>query len=88
MPLMANTKSAAKRARSADRRNLMNKQKISQARTLVRRYQSIVASGNKEDAAALLPQVHAITDKAVKTGALHRNVAARIKSRTAKALAK
>jgi len=79
---MANTKSAAKRARQNPRRTLRNRSVISQLRSLQKRHASSTAKA--EDARALISAL----DKAAKRGIIHKNVANRRKARLNKAAAK
>jgi small subunit ribosomal protein S20 len=77
---MANSKSAAKRARQSPRRTLRNRRVVSQLRTLAKQN---AATGGK-DRAALVSAL----DKAAKLGVIHKNVANRRKARLNKAAAK
>jgi small subunit ribosomal protein S20 len=79
---MANTKSAAKRARQSPRRTLRNRSVVSHLRSLAKR--SAAAGGKPEDTRALISAL----DKAAKRGIIHRNVANRRKARLNKAAAK
>ena len=72
---MANTKSAAKRARQTERRALRNRQALSRIRTLSKRAGS--ASAQAGDFTALISAI----DKAAKRGIIHRNDAVRRKAR-------
>jgi small subunit ribosomal protein S20 len=72
---MANTKSAAKRARQTQRRALRNRQDLSRMRTLSRRAGS--ANAKAGDITALVSAI----DKAAKRGIIHRNAAVRRKAR-------
>ena len=72
---MANTKSAAKRARQTPRRTLRNRRVISHLRTLQKRHAT--DGGKAEDTRALVSAL----DKAAKRGIIHRNVANRRKAR-------
>jgi small subunit ribosomal protein S20 len=79
---MANSKSAAKRARQNPRRTLRNRSVVSHLRSLQKRH---AAGGVKtEDHRALVSAL----DKAAKRGVIHRNVANRRKARLARAAAK
>jgi small subunit ribosomal protein S20 len=78
---MANSKSAAKRARQTPRRTIRNRTVMSRLRSLARRHAS---SGKPEDQRALV----AALDRAAKRGIIHRNLANRRKSRLNKATAK
>jgi small subunit ribosomal protein S20 len=80
---MANTKSAAKRARQITRRSNGNKRVLTSVKTQLRVIRAAVAAGKKADVQAMLPKVVAILDKAAKTGRIHRNKANRHKSELA-----
>ncbi len=51
---MANHKSAKKRARQTLKRKLVNKTKMTKARTIVKRLRTAIEAGNKEEASKLL----------------------------------
>jgi small subunit ribosomal protein S20 len=72
---MANTKSAAKRARQTQRRALRNRRVLSRIRTLSKRAPKADASAN--DINALISAI----DKAAKRGIIHRNAAIRRKAK-------
>ena len=78
---MANTKSAAKRARQTSRRVLRNNSISSQLRTL----QKKALAAAKADPNQIRAAMSAI-DRAAKHGIIHRNAAIRRKARLAKAL--
>jgi small subunit ribosomal protein S20 len=84
---MANTKSAAKRARQTVRRTLQNKTALTFIKTQLKKTRVAVDGKNKEAATAEYRKLSAALDKAVKTGRLHRNAADRQKSRLNKHLA-
>ena len=77
---MANTKSAAKRARQTLQRTLRNSSISSQLRSL----QKKALTAAKTDANQIRAAISAI-DKAAKRGAIHRNAAIRRKARLTKA---
>lgn len=81
---MANTKSAAKRARMSERRRAYNTALVSKARTAVRRVRQLLAEGERDEAQALLPEVQSALDKAAKVRAMHPNKASKSKARLAK----
>lgn len=90
---MANIKSALKRIQVAERNRLRNKSYRSAAKTLAKKYQAALeeyaadpSETNKSTVDASLSEAFSKIDKAVKRGALHKNAAARRKSRLAKAL--
>lgn len=79
---MANTKSAAKRARQSISRARHNRSVRMRLRTLQKRVRAATASGSK-DVYALISAL----DKAAKRGIIHRNAANRRKARLNRAFA-
>ena len=83
---MANSKQAIKRARqNADRYKLKHSQR-SQARTAVKAVRNAIAENNKESASVLLKTAQKILDSAASKKVIHKNAAARTKSRLVKAV--
>ncbi len=78
---MANSKSAEKRARQATARRARNVNQRSQARTSIKRVVTAVESGQKDQAAAALKQATPVIDAMARKGIIHKNKAARHKSR-------
>ena len=81
---MANIASQEKRIHRAERERLENRRRTSQVKTWFRRLETAVSSG---DAARADDEFRALVsriDKAVKSGALHRNSGARKKARAAR----
>jgi small subunit ribosomal protein S20 len=78
---MANTKSAAKRARQTAKRSLRNRRVLTNLRTLQKR----TRSSEKADSSQIRSLISAI-DKAAKRGVIHRNAANRRKARLTRAL--
>ena len=78
---MANSRSAAKRARQNPRRTLRNRSVTTHLRSLAKRH---AGSGKTDDQRALVSAL----DKAAKRGVIHKNVANRRKARLNKAAAK
>lgn len=78
---MANSKSSQKRIRTNERRRLRNQAYRSATRTLVRRAESTIAQGTGEETATALLAAISQLDKAANKGIIHRNAAARKKSR-------
>lgn len=78
---MPNHKSAEKRVRQSERRRVINRSNRARLRTAVKSLRSTLAKGTGKDAAELLPKTISEIDKAVQKGVLHRNAAARHKSR-------
>ena len=78
---MANHKSAEKRIRQNEKRRAINRRNRSRMRTEIKKLRSAVALGDVERARDLLPAVVSVIDKSIQKGVLHRNAAARYKSR-------
>ena len=78
---LANTKSAIKRLRSAERRRLHNRVFRGQARTAVKKARGLMAAGNLEEAREAVQAASRALDKAAAKGIIHKNNAARRKSR-------
>jgi small subunit ribosomal protein S20 len=78
---MANHKSAEKRNRQAERRNEVNRRNRGTLRTEIKRLRAAVEEGNREEAQTLLPKTVSVIDRSVQKGVLHKNAAARYKSR-------
>ena len=83
---MPNIKSAIKRVKVTEKKNLRNRMIKSATRTTVKKFEAAVAAGNA-DAAALSVAAGAV-DRAVAKGVMHKNAANRKKARLAKRLAK
>lgn len=78
---MANSPQARKRARQAEDRRQHNASRRSSMRTAVKKVVNAIATGDKEAAsAAYLAAVPAL-DRAANNGLIHKNKAARTKSR-------
>ena len=78
---MANHFSALKRARQTEKRTDRNRSVRSQLRSALRSVREAIASGNKETAQVSLRATTAMIDASVNKGVLHKNTAARYKSR-------
>ena len=83
---MPNTKSAERRMRNSQRKQLHNSAVRSRLRRAEKEFRATVTAGKKDDAAKLLAGVHSAFDRAVKAGAVTRSTANRKKSRLALAL--
>jgi small subunit ribosomal protein S20 len=81
---MANIHSQKKRILRAERERLENRRYTSAVKTYFRRLEKAVAEGEAETVEAEHRQLVKTIDKAVKSGALHRNNGARKKSRAAR----
>jgi small subunit ribosomal protein S20 len=80
---VANTKSAEKAARQAEKHRARNVALRSRMRTAVRKVTSAIASGNAEAARGSYQQAVPVIDSLVSKQIIHRNKAARHKSRLA-----
>ena len=80
---MPNIKQQEKRIRLAAKQRLRNRQFKSSISTLFRRLQQCVDDNDSAAAEAVVLELTSRIDKAVSKGALHRNNAARKKSRAA-----
>lgn len=78
---MANIASARKRARQAAKARLHNASLKSRLRTHIKNVVKAVEKGDREAAAAAYKAAVPIIDSSVNKGLLHRNTAARHKSR-------
>jgi small subunit ribosomal protein S20 len=85
---MANTRSAAKRARQTTGRTLNNKRVTTAVKTQLKAVRESIKAGGKDATRTLVQKLTSTVDKAAKSGRIHRNKANRLKSRTAKSLAK
>lgn len=85
---MANTLSAQKRVRTSEKRRMYNRSVKSAVKTLVKRFEEAVAAGEVQLAKERFSKAASALDKAVVRGVLHKNTAARKKSRMAVKLAK
>ncbi|MBK7498944.1 MAG: 30S ribosomal protein S20 [Ignavibacteriales bacterium] len=82
---MAHHKSAKKRIRSSERKKAINKMTDSKIKTVVKK---TLASDKKEELEVLYKEAIAILDKGTSKGRLHKNNAARKKSKLTKHLNK
>ena len=81
---MANHKSAEKRIRQTEKRTEINRGNRSRLRTEIKKLRTAIDSGDQAVAKELLPATISLIDKSVQKGILHRNTAARHKSRLTK----
>ena len=84
---MANHKSSIKRARQTIVRTERNRSQISRMKTLRKKTLSAIAAGDKDTASKASAEFSSAVDKAAKRNIIHKNKAANLKSKTAKALA-
>jgi small subunit ribosomal protein S20 len=84
---MANHFSALKRARQTTKRTAENRAKTSRLRTALRQFRASLESGDAAQAKAGFSETVSKIDQAVKQGVIHKNTAARYKSRLSARLA-
>lgn len=78
---MANSKSALKRVRVNERNRIHNRPYRSAARTLVKRAELAIRSGESAEAETAVQRAIAMLDRVAGKGIIHKNNAARRKSR-------
>ncbi|MBA3805331.1 MAG: 30S ribosomal protein S20, partial [Acidobacteria bacterium] len=78
---MPNHKSSEKRMRQNEKRRLINRGNRGRLRTGVKNLRAALDGGEGTQVQELLPATISLIDKAVQKGVLHRNAAARYKSR-------
>jgi len=81
---MAHTRSSIKRIRQAERRRVRNQMIRSRVKTLIKRARSLIEAGDVDQARLSVGDAISALDKAAERGILHRNNAARRKSRLMK----
>lgn len=84
---MANTKSAKKRIRQMEGLRLRNRGYRGRARTFIRSAEAAIETGEKDNAKSATMVAIKALDKAAQKGVVHKNNAARRKSRLVKKLA-
>lgn len=85
---MPNIKSSVKDVKKSRENRLRNLETKSKIKTFVKKTKSTAEAGEKEDARKLLQESESVIDKAAERGIIHKNAAARRKSRLAKAVNK
>ena len=78
---MANTAQAKKRARQAEKHREQNTAQRSHMRTFVKKVVKAIVAGDKTQAEAAYKEAMPVVDKMVGKGLIHKNKAARHKSR-------
>jgi len=81
---VANSKSAEKRIRTSERKRVRNRPYRSAARTFVKKAELAIAAGNQDAAGVAVPVAIRTLDRVASKGIIHRNNAARRKSRLMK----
>ena len=85
---MANTAQARKRARQSDKRNEHNVALRTKLRTFNKKVVSAIASGDKSTANDAYKAAQPVIDKMCNKGIIHKNKAARHKSRLSQQIKK
>jgi len=83
---MANIKSAKKRIRVIETKTLRNKIVKSALKTTIKKFETAIAEGNAETSKAAYTNATKALDMAASKGIIHKNKAARTKSRLASKL--
>ena len=78
---MPNHKSAEKRVRQNEKRRVINRGHRTKVRTYIKKMRAALDSGNGDEIQKVLPVAISVIDKSVQKGVLHKNAAARYKSR-------
>ncbi len=83
---MANTKSAAKNIRKSQRRREINKARVSTLRSQIKKLRTRVQEKDAAAASQELKKTISVIDRSIRKGVLHKNTAARYKSRLTKSV--
>ena len=83
---MANTSSAKKAQRVAERRRVFNVRHKKAVKGATKQLEKLIGLNDVKGAEAALPALYKAIDKAAKKGILKKNTAARMKSRAARQL--
>lgn len=86
MNILPNIKSAIKRVKVSEKKNLRNRMIKSAMRTSIKKFETANAAGTADD--KLLSITQGAVDRAASKGVIHKNAANRKKARLAKRLAK
>ncbi|MGI9036601.1 MAG: 30S ribosomal protein S20 [Pyrinomonadaceae bacterium] len=78
---MPNHKSAKKRMRQNEKRRAVNRSRRSGLRTQIKKLRALINGNEPNQSLELLNPTVSVIDKAVNKGVLHKNTAARYKSR-------
>ena len=78
---MPNHKSSEKRVRQSEKRRVNNRTHRTKVRTYIKKVRAALDSGKSEDIKQVLPEAISVIDKSVQKGVMHKNAAARYKSR-------
>jgi len=83
---LPNTTSAMRHLRVSQKRRLRNRLIRSRANTFVKKAKRLIEAGQLDEARTMTAQATSALDKAAEKGVIHRNTAARKKSRLMKRL--
>jgi small subunit ribosomal protein S20 len=83
---MANTRSAAKRARQTQVRMLRNRRVLTEIKSQQKKLRAAVGAGDEKQAALEFAALSSRLDKASRRGVIHKNLANRKKSRASRKL--
>ena len=78
---MPNHKSSEKRVRQSEKRRVINRSNRTKVRTYIKKVRAALDSGKSDEIQSVLPETISVIDKAVQKGVMHKNAAARYKSR-------
>ena len=81
---MASHTSALKKMRQDRKRRTANRSHISRLKTELKRIRGFIAKGDADSARKALTEAESLLDHTASLGVIHRNAAARTKSRLAK----
>ncbi len=85
MPVIRSAKKAMRQSAKRKNRNYETRSKV---KTAIKNIFKILQTGKKDEAEKMLQKAYSQIDKALKKNIIHRNTAARKKSRLAKAISK
>jgi small subunit ribosomal protein S20 len=85
---MPNHKSSEKRVKQEAVRRQRNRAHSSTLRTQIKKLRTAISDGDGETAKQLLNPTESLIDKSVQKGVIHRNAAARYKSRLTRQVSK
>ncbi|MCM3442058.1 30S ribosomal protein S20 [Metabacillus halosaccharovorans] len=83
---MPNIKSAIKRVKTSNERNAHNSAIKSAMRSAIKKVDALVLNNDADNAKTALVEANSKIDKAAQSGLVHKNTAARYKSRLAKSV--
>ena len=78
---MPNHKSSEKRVRQTEKRRVINRSHRTKVRTYIKKVRAALDSGKSDEIQEVLPEAISVIDKSVQKGVMHKNAAARYKSR-------